>query len=343
MKITKHTRLVMKTKSQRYITNLGQTPLIAWPAAPSQLQSHCMKINSLFRTLPSRLTMPLLLLLLVISALASGFSAQAAGKGNGGNVGGDLSGWIFTQVEVDDNYRGGSLANGLVNDGNPYVHGVDRVEALIGRNFSILMDFNKQPNKPSIRKLKFPSGLVVSYSIATVSSLGCLPSGTLTPPTGPAPLIANPSKLAVDAELSFAGQDHDDTPVGCARHVNCRLTMKDDNGRTWIVYFGSRLSAGGNSWAPCGSCLTVERLPNLGGNNPGISQWEFYTEPLDFDGDSTANEHIGYLFRDNNPPNAPTEFWGAVNLPFSGIIESLTLEPVPTTSCSDFADSGTCG
>jgi hypothetical protein len=67
--------------------------------------------------------------------------------------------------------------------------------------------------------------------------------------------------------------------------------------------------------------MVVKRLDNL---PSGFSQWEFLTENR-----ATASEpekHTGYLYRDNRPPHLATEFWGTVELPISGIIESLTQE-----------------
>jgi hypothetical protein len=89
--------------------------------------------------------------------------------------------------------------------------------------------------------------------------------------------------------------------------------------------------------------VAVERLANVDSDedgqpdDPGISRWEFFTEP-------TADGHIGYLFRDNRPPHSPTEFWGAVEVSFSGVIHSLTDEEVPPAAvCSEvFPDTEGC-
>lgn len=135
---------------------------------------------------------------------------------------------------------------------------------------------------------------------------------------------------AQDAELLIKHEDHDDTPVGCCRGVGARLKVKDDNGETWFVWFGVLYGL------ECRDYMIVERLPNLDldgdgqPDNPGISQWKF----------STAGR--GYVYRDNNPPHASTEFWGVVTLPMSGIIESLTDETEPAGSCDDFEDSVDC-
>jgi len=240
------------------------------------------------------------------------------GKGNGntGDVGGDVSGWIYCRVTFHD-----GIGNGVESDGNgEYLDGVDRAEMRIGRNRNMLMDFNTHKKKDSIRTLHFPYGI----PLPAWPEDACLPilgDEELTAPTGPAPDIA---LAAQDAELKIHGEDHDDTPVGCCRAVNAVLTIEDDNGETWIIHFGGKVAAGGSVYfAPCGSDVIVQRLPNVDSDgdgtpdNPGFSRWAFTTDGL------------GYVYRDNNPPHRPTEFWGTVSLPFSGVIESLTDEPEP--------------
>lgn len=250
-----------------------------------------------------------------------------AGKGNGGRVGGDVSGWIFSKVTFDS---GGAVES----DGNgEYIDGVDRTEMRIGRNFNIIMDFNTHNKKESIRKLKFTIG-----PLTEVFPGPCYPSlsdnRVITERT---PGIAEPTiaDLADDAKLEIYGQDHDDSMLNCKRYVNARFTIKDDNGQNWYIYFGRRQWANGSYYSPCGSCVIVTRLHNLDSDDPGvepdypgIAQWKFSTE------DDGNGNSIGYVYRDNNPPHAPTEFWGTINLPFSGIIESLTDEP-KGTECLD--------
>jgi hypothetical protein len=112
---------------------------------------------------------------------------------------------------------------------------------------------------------------------------------------------------------------------GDVRTENAKLTIKDDNGETWIVHFGTKASGDGSFFAPDGDDVVVTRLHNVDSDedgspdNPGKSQWEFSTTGL------------GYVYRDNNPPHSPTEFWGVVTLSFSGTIESLTDELEPGT------------
>ena len=255
--------------------------------------------------------------------------AKKGGGGNDGNVGGDVSGFVFCQVTFNDR-----IADGVESDGRgPYVDGTDRADIRIGRNRSVQMDFNNHKSKPSLRTLHFPGGFLAPAAPAP----GCEPTGT-TPPTAG---IAPPSiaLAAVDAHLKFGGEDHDDTPVGCRRLVNAVLTVKDDNGQTWVVHFGPRTSPGGFVNAPCGSYMVVERLPNTA---DGKSQWSF----RNFDADVTGETNLpginglGYVYRDNNPPHAATEFWGTVSLPMSGTLTSLSDETAPTdcTACFTYGD-----
>lgn len=263
------------------------------------------------------------------------WAAPPDGKGKG-NVGGDVSGAIFCKVTFDDVQFSG--ANALIGDDDPdygdtYVDGVDRAEIAIGRNRTIQMDFNSHSKKDSIRNLVLAAGF-------DVSSTTCAPQPQevdglividLDNPPSPLPYFdpAN-NGLIADAKLVIKGEDHDDTPIDCQRYVNAVLEVKDDNGETWFVYYGSRESGGGSTFARCGSCVVVKRLENVDNQDPGISRWEFSTEGH------------GYVYRDNNPPHNPTEFWGVVDLPFSGAIESLSNEPLPTATCDEFTDSTLC-
>ena len=274
------------------------------------------------------------------------------GGGNGGNVGGDVSGWIYIDALFDDGHLGDpDIPNGLLSDSQGiYSEGTDRVAAAVGRNRAIRVDLNTHKKKASIRKFKFQyvgeTGLVPGFPPINVScadtGAACFPalgSGELIT-CAPAPLYPQleTDGSAPDAELQIQGEDHDDTPVGCTRHVSARLKLTDVNGEVWWVFYGSRESAGGSFRSPCSSCVTVERLPNVDSDDdgqaddPGISQWAFSTEA----------PHIGYLYRDNNPPHGPSEFHGTVTLPFSGIIISHTEEPVPAGLCDDFSDSQPC-
>ncbi len=286
-----------------------------------------MKTKHLFRSTQTRWATALLV---AAAAMALTGDTQAAGKGNGGNVGGDVSGWIFTQVWFDDTYLdGGSLANGLVGDGFPYIYGEQNVETLIGRNFSISLDFNKSDKKAALRKVRFNGGFPAIEPVPA----GCMPVladpsllVVVTPTPGTGPVINNPNDEAKDAALGFGGQDQDDTPVGFQRHVNGGLTFKDDNNVIWVIRFGRRLAGGGDLFSPCASCLVVERLPNVLVDGESRGQWGFATEA------TAGGTHIGYLYRDNRPPHAATELWGIVRLSFSGLIESLTPEPEPSAT-----------
>ena len=125
---------------------------------------------------------------------------------------------------------------------------------------------------------------------------------------------------AANAKIAIAGQDHDDTPVGVKRHVNAIFSIKDYNGELWRLDYGRDPYGSGALRSPGAACMVVERLPET---EDGRSQWAFYTE-------ATPNgEHWAYLYRHNREPHAPTEFWGMVDFPLSGLIVSLTPEPAP--------------
>lgn len=252
-------------------------------------------------------------LLLAATAAFVTLNTQAAGKGNGGNVGGDVSGWIFSQVSLDD-FPGA----GIVSDtGAPYVDGQDLVEALVGRNFNIRLALNTKKGKRS-RSFQFPNGFTVipNGACAALLSTPCEPQLSDAPvvcSTTDGPDLLN--DRAVPAEFEILGQDHDDSPVGCVRHVNARLRLTDKNGQGWWVFFGSKAPANGVLQAPCSSCVTIERKNNVAGK----AVWSFFNE----------SPFVGYLYRDNQPPHFPSELVGIVSLPFSGTITSLTSEPEP--------------
>jgi hypothetical protein len=287
--------------------------------------------------------------LMSISGVASAAKGgNGKGGGNGGNVGGDVSGWIFIDAVLDDHHLGDlGTSNALVSDvydqnGDPvpYESNVDRVEAAVGRNRNIGINLNDHKKKASIRKFRFQyvdagGGLVAGFPPIDVSCQATAPICQSEKPFFCAPVPLTPV-LAADgsapnASLSIKGEDHDDSPVRCVRHVNAELQVTDVDGMLWHVYFGSRPSGGGTVKSPCASCVTVDRLPNVDSADPGFSQWQV----------STEWPHTAYLFRDDNPPHAPTEYHGMVTLPFSCVITSQSEEPVPDPS-GDCLDSDPC-
>lgn len=291
----------------------------------------------------------LMLAVALVAIPGTALAAKGGGKGggNGGNVGGDVSGWISIDVLVDDHHVHLGTANGLVSDvydqnGDPvpYQSNIDRVEAAVGRNRNINIGLNSHKSKPSVRKFRFQyvdalGGLVAGFPPLDTSCQDTVPDCQSEKPFFCAPEPMSPV-LAADgsapnASLSIKGEDHDDSPVGCVRHVNAVLQVTDVDGMLWHVYFGSRPSGGGTAGSPCASCVTVEHLPNIDGADTGFSQWQV----------STEWPHTAYLFRDDNPPHAPTEFHGTVTLPFSCTITSQTEEPVPDPA-GECLDSDSC-
>lgn len=265
-----------------------------------------------------------LLSALALSLFPVDVQAQKGGKGNDGKVGGDVSGSIFCRVTFDDRPL---TSDGIVGDGwgefeawesGEYVDAEDNTEMRVGRNRGIFMDFNTHMKKASIRHLHLPGGFPL------LGDTDCPPTGTVTTqPVGAGTsfttVAADGSIEIRDARLAISGEDHDDTLVGVVRQINALLTLEDDNGETWFVYFGQDASGSGEFRSPCGDWMVVERLSNILDPETGEThaRWRF----------STAG--FGYVWRDNNPPHGPTEFWGTVSLPMSGTIESLSDEPQP--------------
>lgn len=289
-------------------------------------------------------------LLAATAAATLAIASAPAGKGgkgkgnNDGDVGGNVSGVIFSQVAFDDTFAG--TDNYLVSDdGTPYLYGVDMVEIVVGRNRAMNFDFNTHKKKASLRKLRMWGDLPTvvdaggfTYDAASLvldPGNPCTPALNLAVPLEAAALdpdlSAGPWNLLPDAHLDVSGEDHDDAAVGCVRYLNATLTFTDNSGETWHLYFGGRMHPSGSFFAPCSSCLQVTRLPNT---LDGSAQWRFATE----------EPHLAYLYHDNRPPHAPSAFHSIVQLPFSGVVSSLTqeAEPAPGDPATHCWDSDPC-
>ena len=127
-------------------------------------------------------------LVAAIACIGFGINDLEAGKGGGGNgkggggggdgdVGGDTSGWVFTETFLDVMHPNG-IPNGAQADDpdRSYVHEVDSVESFIGRNFSIDIFLNNHKKKASIRTLHLTDPFAFSRS-----NLQALPTDTTSP------------------------------------------------------------------------------------------------------------------------------------------------------------------
>jgi len=252
------------------------------------------------------------------------------------------------------------------------------VQTHMGHNRNITINMNSRKNKPSDRSLLFAKetavggieyglttdDIIVSGTAIRSASLNstvkpyiCMPRNLRSDPTigtfdpnNPRILVDNNTDTKI--EILFFGEDHDETPVGCARMVNLVLSFLDPNGEIWYLMWGRRPRPGQSIPSPCASDVLVKRLSNLEldgvddtdgkGDNPGISQWEFYTVAIspDFNGDGTPEPagHYAYLYKDIGTTDANTtslQFWGVVDVSIKGVIESLTEELIPPDSnCS---------
>lgn len=251
--------------------------------------------------------------------LALACNSEAAGKSGGGGTTKDQP--IDVQLWLDDVHPvpvidpatglPADLPNGVVGDGLPYRHGQDRVSAQImpDQNINVhTAQFNKPPIRHFLLNGGFPPDVPPEWVCPTSSV-----AGTSERPVFDSPVI--PISM-----FQIYGQNHDDTPSGLEfiRHVNARLVITDDTGRTWTVRYGSRLSPDGFQYAPGGSCMSVVRLPKT---DEGKSRWRFWTE----------GTHLGYLYLFEGNPVREV-FAGVVVLPMSGTFESLTVEPEPSSS-----------
>lgn len=275
------------------------------------------------------------------SALAMVGTVQAGhkaghkkGGGNDGQVGGDVSGWIFTQVEFLETSLCDGLPNALVaNDANgdgdytndPLIDGVDRVEAQIGRNRNLYIDFNPHKKKAAIRTVEFrnlfegmlvPDGGICSdlrgttceptaYDGTQFVDVACEDSFPIIGGIG------DQTATAADAIFRVLGEDFDDVPIGYTRYVNGVLFFKGANGVVWGLFFGSRPFPGGSDYGPCSELMKITRISD--------GQWTVTTQA----------PHEGYLYLEGNKPSDRRTFVGVATLPFSLEITALSEEVAP--------------
>lgn len=292
---------------------------------------------------------------MVIGASVHPAQAAKGGGGGGKNKPGEseVGQIIPVQLIFDEQHHVTGENNRLVsdymrndpNDPASYFHGEDGGLIDVGENFSIYLDPNDTGNTDPPRSFTFPEGISVEAGLSC-SELpsACLPDlgttrikGTDQPAwqcgDGSEPVLPVGDPIlrgrAKDAFLFINGDNHDDTPVGCARHVNARIILLDSNDKEWRIHFGGRIDRGGFLGSPCGSCIVAERLPNT---SDGRGVWRFYTE----------SPHWGYLYSESDNRKI-RNFYGIVSLPFSGIVVSLAPEPEPTAlACEDFEDATSC-
>lgn len=282
--------------------------------------------------------------LLALVGLPSTTLAAKGGNGGGKDKPGQSEPGQIISVDLEfDDIHSGTASNPGTGEDNVLLSDTgsiysDNVDGLIdvGENFNIVLD----PEGPD-RTFKFPSDLPVvdDYGalqsdadgggypmpfVGTKKVKGQVMSALVEGDDG-GPVLA--THLAGEVELIFRGSNHDDSPVGCVRHVGARLRLVDDNGDGWGVYFGSGESPGDFTESPGGSCIVVTRMPNTPGTveePDGHAVWQFHTEA----------PHTGYLYFDNRPPHHETELHGTITLPFSGTLTSILSEPVPDSSNS---------
>lgn len=260
--------------------------------------------------------------------MALAWNTEAANNGRTGASTKDYD--IYAQIWLDDtttNPDESSAPSGVIDDGKgSYINDVDRVMARVGATRDIYLHLNTQTKRTAIRHLMLNGGFPEFVAPAFLPQ-NCNPSGLS--PTGERPVF-NSDEVRIGF-LQIFGNDIDDQPpgVGVVRHLDARWVFGDDAGRTWTVYFGAwPIFTGSNDstgfvYAPCGSCMQVERL--VTGSDK--SRWRFWTE-----GQGPNHLHVGYLYYYPGDPTAPQVFAGIVSLPISGTVESLTSEPTPLPS-----------
>ncbi|MEW6160759.1 MAG: hypothetical protein AB1813_25295 [Verrucomicrobiota bacterium] len=263
-------------------------------------------------------------------------AASGGGKGGGGYP---KDPPISSQFWLDDLHTAASgipsaLANRVVADGNTYTSDptlpattvepsyqdtLENVSVQVMGEQNINIHLAYQYKKPAVRHFLWSAGFPED-----------LPAHWAPAPTGVNTTADRPDYTDATIPITMFqiyGLNHDDTPPGIIRYVNARLVVRDHAGETWTVYFGSRPNSAGFKYAPGGSCMAVQRLPNTPAGN---ARWRFWTEgqTIVTPEGLAENVHLGYLYKFDGKP--VSEFFAAlVDLPMSGTIESRNPESEP--------------
>lgn len=230
------------------------------------------------------------------------------GDGGGGEVGQEIA----VCVAFDD-------ASCIRSDADspqgqvPYCDGDanGKVTAIVGRNFSIVLETNNTKKRTAGRTLYLDlsslpgcagsvpvdvsdgaggtSDGVCDDCVDGVPDLPTVRFGTL--PSGQK--VGYPEK----AKLEILGRDLDGLRVGYSVATNARLSFTV-GGQSWVLHYGPHKVPGGWTYAPGTGAVTVSRTDN--------DTWRVESGAL---GEAC-------LYRDNNPPHRATEYHGQVLAPF---------------------------
>lgn len=238
--------------------------------------------------------------------------AKKPGGGGGGEVGQDIPVCIVFDDAVGDDVK---------SDGDFYCDGDSnkKVTAIVGRNFSIVLETNNSKKRTAGRTLWLdlgnPVGCATSVNVDVSDGAGGDVDGICDPcfdsvPDLPAERFGTPplgQKFGYPdrAKLQIWGRDLDGLRVGNAVDTSSQMNFSV-GGQSWVLYWGSFKVPGGWTYAPNTSAVTVTRLDN--------DTWRITCA-----GDAC-------LYRDNNPPHRATEYHGQVIVPFGMTAVAITHE-----------------
>ena len=228
-------------------------------------------------------------------------------KGGGGEVGQEIP--VYIVFDETSSINGDSEA--------PYTDGElkGKVTAVVGRNFSILLETNNIKKRTAGRTIWLDLGIPVGCAgvkIDVSDGAGGDVDGICddcidSVPDLPAERFGEPSQsfgYPDSAKLRIHGRDLDGLRVG--KSVNTCAQMEFSvGGEVWVLYWGSYKVPGGWTYAPGTSPVVVKRETN--------DYWRITCA-----GDAC-------LYRDNNPPHRPTEYHGQVTVPF--FFDAVAIDP----------------
>jgi hypothetical protein len=233
------------------------------------------------------------------TALAKG--KKPPGGGGGGEVGQEIPICIAFEESLS-----------IKSDGDIYCDGDSnrKVTAIVGRNFSIVLETNNSKKRTAGRTLWLDLsnalGCAASAKVDVSDGFGgdsdgvcdgCFDSVPDLPDVRfDTPISGQKLGYPDEAKMEILGRDLDGLQVGHMVNTNARLYFSV-GGQSWVLHWGPHKVPGGWTYAPGTAPVTVYRHDN--------DTWIINTT-----GDAC-------LYRDNNPPHRATEYHGQVVMPFS--------------------------
>jgi hypothetical protein len=257
----------------------------------------------------------------ILAAPETALAKKPGGGGGKPGGGGEVAQEIPVCIAFDE---GGSIGSDESDEsgGIPYCDGDARgkVTAIVGRNFSIVLETNNSKKRTAGRTLWLDLsgglGCDLSVKVDVSDGAGGDPDGVCDEcfdsvpdlPTERFGTLPSGQKLGYpdSAKLEILGRDLDGLRVGNTVDTNARLSFSV-GGQSWILQYGPHKVPGGWTYAPGTAPVTLTRVDN--------DTWHI---------ESLTGEAC--LYRDNNPPHRATEYHGQLLVPFSATAVAIQHE-----------------